>query len=373
MLRKMRMEEEALCSGEAADSVLRDNLFGLEIDPRCSQIATFAVALAAWKTEGHPESYPPKIACSGMPVKGGIEEWRRISNGDYGLTQIFETLYDLFKEAPTLGSLIDPKHEANRLGIFSPRWEHFERSFSRLPADEFEQQPFIVAADETLRAAALLCRNYTLVATNVPYLGEKKQAKSLREFCASRFPRAKADLATVFMERCISLCNEGGTVAIVTPQHWTTHGSSRKLRRHILEHSMLNVFAMLGSRAFDAIGGEVVSVALILLGPGLPGVNHQFIGLNASSAVTPDGKAADLKTGRLIYLGQLAQLSNPDARITLKANLDLPLLSSYANAYAGLATGDQPRVHRHFWELATLGADWEKLQETVPAPEFFGG
>ncbi|HEX5497604.1 MAG TPA: DNA methyltransferase, partial [Thermomicrobiales bacterium] len=109
MLRQMRMEEEGLDDAAAADAVLRDNLFGLELDPRCTQIATFAVALAAWKAGGHPEANPPQIACSGVPVAGSLEEWRRLAKGDVQLTQALTELHALFKDAPTLGSLIDPR------------------------------------------------------------------------------------------------------------------------------------------------------------------------------------------------------------------------------------------------------------------------
>jgi len=74
MLREMRQEEEGLGPGEAADAVLRENLFGLELDPRCTQIAAFAVALEAWKVGGHPEANPPQVACDhcgGMYVAQG--------------------------------------------------------------------------------------------------------------------------------------------------------------------------------------------------------------------------------------------------------------------------------------------------------------
>ena len=39
-------------ASRAQAAVLRDNLFGLELDPRCTQIAMFAVALQAWKAGG---------------------------------------------------------------------------------------------------------------------------------------------------------------------------------------------------------------------------------------------------------------------------------------------------------------------------------
>ena len=66
MIRRMRMEEEDLGETEAADAVLRDNLFGLEVDPRCVQIAAFSLALTAWKVAGYRELPSLNVACSGM-------------------------------------------------------------------------------------------------------------------------------------------------------------------------------------------------------------------------------------------------------------------------------------------------------------------
>ena len=79
MLRRMRMEEEDIDEIAASDAVVRDNLFGLEIDPRCVQIAAFAVALAAWKVGGY-RKLPLPTSLAQAPrstdsLKGG-ETWR---------------------------------------------------------------------------------------------------------------------------------------------------------------------------------------------------------------------------------------------------------------------------------------------------------
>ena len=67
LLVRLRMEEEDLALEDAIRAVLADNLFGLEIDPRCTQIAAFSVALAAWRLAGRPIEVPPlQIACSGL-------------------------------------------------------------------------------------------------------------------------------------------------------------------------------------------------------------------------------------------------------------------------------------------------------------------
>ena len=110
MLWQMRAEEEGLAPVDAQDAVLRDNLFGLELDPRCVQIAMFAVALQAWKAGGGWRQLPvPNIACSGIPVKAPVEEWKALAGGDERLENALVRLHILFRDADTLGSLIDPK------------------------------------------------------------------------------------------------------------------------------------------------------------------------------------------------------------------------------------------------------------------------
>src|SRR5207244_7208671 len=70
MLWQMRAEEEGLSAVDAQDSVLRDNLFGLEVDSRCVQIAMFALALQAWKSVGGWRQLPmPNVAWFGDTLK----------------------------------------------------------------------------------------------------------------------------------------------------------------------------------------------------------------------------------------------------------------------------------------------------------------
>ena len=85
MLRDMRMEEEGLSETQAADAVLRDNIFGLEIDSRCTQIAAFALAFAAWKVGGYRQLPVPNIACSGIAVTGQLETWTKLAGDDVNL------------------------------------------------------------------------------------------------------------------------------------------------------------------------------------------------------------------------------------------------------------------------------------------------
>jgi hypothetical protein len=117
MLWRMRAEDEGLSPIDAQDAVLRDNLFGLELDPRCVQIAMFAVALQAWKAGGEWRRLPvPNIACSGIPVKASVEEWKALAGDDQRLENALVRLHSLFRHADVLGSLIDPRGAAGSHG-----------------------------------------------------------------------------------------------------------------------------------------------------------------------------------------------------------------------------------------------------------------
>ena len=175
MMRRMRMEEEGLGEAEAADAVIRDNLFMLEIDPRCTQIATFALALAAWKAGGYRALPTPNIACSGIPVEGQLDEWLRLAGDDARLRTALERLYHLFKQAPTLGSLINPADVPVQDRMFSADYHEVEPLLEQALARESERHDPAAAvlgdaARGVLKAAQLLAGQYTLVATNVPYL-----------------------------------------------------------------------------------------------------------------------------------------------------------------------------------------------------------
>ena len=78
----MRMAEEGLSREEAILAVLRDNLFGLELDPRCTQIAMFALALEAWKAGGYRKLPLPNVACCGIPARAPLSDWLALAGGD---------------------------------------------------------------------------------------------------------------------------------------------------------------------------------------------------------------------------------------------------------------------------------------------------
>ena len=133
LLVRLRIEEEGMATQDAVFAVLRNNLYGLEIDPRCAQVAAFNVAFTAWRLAGHPFELPRlNVACSGLAPNATEAEWERVAARMEGTTGLegkrdlfgsepslatgrqqalqagMAALHKIFQQAPELGSLIDP-------------------------------------------------------------------------------------------------------------------------------------------------------------------------------------------------------------------------------------------------------------------------
>jgi hypothetical protein len=378
MLRRMRMEEEALSEADAAEAVLCDNLHGIELDPRCVQIAVFSLALAAWRAGGYRQLPVPKLACSGIPVTGQLEEWTRLVGNDPDLRNSLERLYQLFRRAPTLGSLIDPANVPLRDRMFAPDFSMVVPILDQVLSQErITNDPvarvFGGAARGVAHAAALLAGQYTLLATNVPYLLRRKQTEALQEFADMQFPLGRANLATMFIERCRAMTQPGGTYALVTPQSWLSLGSYGRLRQELLTTQSWLVLTALGPGAFETISGEVVNVILVIINNSEPLENQMIASLETSDKTWAVEKASQLRTQELQWSRQRQQLRHPDARIIIGEQSSARLLASYAKSSKGCGTGDDARYRRFFWEMGKIPNGWRLLQSSVKQTSDYGG
>ncbi len=306
LLVRLRMDEERIALDDAIRAVLRDNLFGLEIHPRCTQIAAFNLALAAWRLAGRPIELPPlNLVCARLAPHAALEEWIALAEdaaaaggmpAERNLFGVDDTLlcgplrnsltalHDLFTQAPELGSLIDPRAAEGR--VFQADFESTRKTLAAALARERgsdETAERSVAAQGMARAAELLAERYTLVVTNVPYLASGKQSDVLKTFAAGRHADAKADLATLFVSRSFDWLAPHGTQAMVTPQNWLSLPRYQKLRERLLQERTWNLVARLGPGAFETIGGHVVNAALNVLSADPTAAGWRMAGIDVSA------------------------------------------------------------------------------------------
>jgi hypothetical protein len=373
ILARMRQAEEGSTLTDAICGVLAENLFGLELDARCSQIAAFNLALTAWRMVGRPFQLPSmNLACSGLGINASQESWVALAAQKGLAHDIMSELYATFQKAPTLGSLIDPSQLRNGLfaADFEKTWSLILKAISKERPDEDENE-LAVAAKGLLLSAKILTSKYTLVATNVPYLVKAKQGSELRSYCESYSPDGSADLATVFIERCAHLCSPGGTHATVSPLNWLFIKSYTAFRKHLVTSQKFDIVATIGSGATATASWDVLR-ALVVVSLCTPNREMLVSGVE-TDADKNEGRASDLCTKPIATLSVGEILQSPNCRIALSAEPHGLRLSSYADSLQGLSTGDNPQFQGQFWEFSDFENTWSFLQGVVAQTEFYGG
>lgn len=242
---------------DAAYSILKNNLYGLDIDKRAAQLAYFAVMMKA-------RQYDRRIFSRGiMPHVYAIVESNDIDNYtiDYFTNGDPKLKHDL-------NSIITDLHDATEYGsILNVTPVDFEALYARF--DEiiddvsFNRQNALNMLP-LVQVAELLSQKYDVVVTNPPYMAASNMDTKLSEYVKANYPDSKGDMFAVFIERCEEMTLPCRYQAMVTQHAWMFLSSYEKLRAKILRKDIVNM-AHLGARAFEDIGGEVVQTTAFVL------------------------------------------------------------------------------------------------------------
>lgn len=379
----LRMHEEGLSKEDATNKVISENLHGLELDPRCTQIAAFNLALSAWKFCGHYKELPGmNLACSGIAPKGKLEDWvklvgnvkdsvekARMENG-------MKMLYEHFQLAPELGSLLDPT--TIRADAFTASFEELQPVLKKAWENEAdtEQLERGVMAAGIAKAGQLLGKKYTIQITNVPYLSRGKQDLKMAEYCEANYNNSKGDLATVFYEKMIKGSIYGGIACCVMPQNWLTLTSYKNLRKELIDLKKWSFVARLGAKCFSTPMFDFNVVLISIQNKRNENKSNHFFGIDVSDYNNPTEKSDNLGTAQLIRVEQIKQSKNPDVRIVLSDEAEshnLKQLSHYANCNIGLHVGDWMAFRRNIWEIQDYNNEWRTLVNSVSDTTTYGG
>lgn len=253
-------EEEGYLSSEIPELILTKNLFGIEIDRRAGELAGFALTM---KARGKDRQFFKKQAQPNICMLENISFEERELNAyiDAVGSDLFtsarrDTLLQ-FTEADNFGSLIRPaaKDVSNLLHLLDSK--NLSGNLS-----QFSTHQNVLKA---LKQADYLSPKYHVVIANPPYMGGKGMNTELKAFAQENYPDSKSDLFAMFIERNRDLALQKGMVSMITMQSWMFLSSYENLRESILNNDTILTMAHLGARAFDSIGGEVVSTTAFVL------------------------------------------------------------------------------------------------------------
>ncbi|CAD5984027.1 BREX-1 system adenine-specific DNA-methyltransferase PglX [Planktothrix agardhii] len=245
-------KEQGYLERDIPELILTHNLYGLDIDERAAQLASFAVLMKARAINSRifRKSILLNITVVRPMNSQMIPQVKELNLQDW------YPLIEAFKDADNLGSLITPPQ--------------FNRDLLQQQLDLFEQHnPLLVGTipglKQLLFQADLLSKKYWVVVTNPPYMGSKSFNGTVKEFVVKHYPKSKSDLFAAFLERCLSFTAQKGLMATINQQSWMFLSSYEDLRKKLLNSYTINSMIHLGARAFPEIGGEVVqSTAFVI-------------------------------------------------------------------------------------------------------------
>lgn len=364
---------------EAAQSILKNNLFGLDIDDRAAQLAYFAVMMKA-------RQYDRRLLTRGIqPNIHSIIESNalggayKLAMGDFLLSKEHqETLNYL------LDAFIDAKEYGSILCLEKRDYVGLLRAWNLTASQTTENLNLTLwfAAVEheipkLIEQAIILTQGYDVVVTNPPYMAVSNAGAKVNDYVKKNFPDSKADLFAVFIERCGQMAKKNGYQAMITQHAWMFLSSFEKLRTKLLAVDIVNM-AHLGARAFEEIGGEVVqTTSFVIRKSHIADYKGEYCRL--IEPTSQQGKEDMFLAGENRYFTAQDRFFHiPKKRLgywiseKLLAQFNQEPLSYYADTRRGLQTGDSQRFIRKWFEVSVVKEALQlgKATKSIPAKWF---
>lgn len=237
----------------AVASIIKNNIFGLDIDDRAAQLAYFSVMMKA-------RQYDRRFFSRGIqPHVYAIEESNHVDkgvvnyfcNGDAKLTAAMDTI---------LRELHDAKEYGSILTMTKQDWPALYARFDEIRANADLQSD--VAQRELLplvRIAETLAQKYDVVVTNPPYMGSSNMDPRLSSFIKKNYPDSKSDLFAVFIKRGNQMVVPNGINCMVTMQSWMFLSSFEKMRINILQNKNITNLMHMGNMVMGIAFGTAVT------------------------------------------------------------------------------------------------------------------
>ncbi|AHZ69757.1 hypothetical protein OU5_2678 [Pseudomonas mandelii JR-1] len=253
-------EEMGTDPNEIPEKILTHNLYGIELDERAGELAAFALTMKARAKQRRffNKAIKPNIRVLEKVTfsHDELDEYITAVGRDLFTLDLRETLKQ-FEEADNFGSLIRPKLTS------------VQNVLPVLEAKDMAGNLFLAGTHvkvlKVLLQADYLSQKYQVVVANPPYMGSKGMNARLGAWAKESYPSSKSDLFAMFIERNLDLAVPTGAVAMITMQSWMFLSSFESLRVRILGKNTILSMAHLGARAFDSIGGEIVSTTAFVL------------------------------------------------------------------------------------------------------------
>lgn len=345
---------------DAAKSILKNNIYGLDIDERAYQLSYFALMMKARQYNRRilNEGIVPNI----MAIEESNEFDRNLLHDFKDLEPLAIRVIDIFYDAKEYGSILNVEFNREELDSLHNKLDEIERKADY--GDLLEQVDYIQLKNDfepLMKQARIMSQKYDCVVTNPPYTPVSSCDNLVQTYIKKHYYEARTDLSTVFMDVVSQFCYKNGFFSMINMHSWMFLTSYESFRRELYNRCSIVNMSHLGARAFEEIAGEVVqTTSFVFLNTKLTRLKGSFIRLvDFTGELAKEMGFIDYQNSRNIYISSQEQfkliptepivywLSNQMYNLFSQSKLE-----QYANACKGLDTGENNRFLRLWFEVA---------------------
>jgi hypothetical protein len=269
-------EETGYSAEEIPSLILTNNLYGIDIDTRAAELASFALTMKAREKDRFffkRGVVPRVIAMEDVSVD--------LREADIRMSPQLQEAFGYLTEATNFGSLIPVPAEVQ--GEIEDLLADLD---ARGDADLFADQA-MGQVRSGLRQLGYLAKRYHCVVTNPPYLNATNANPRLKDLLKTEYEEGKADLFAAFIMRGLRIAGQRGYLGMITQHAWMFLKSFENLRRDLLSQHALRSMVHMGPHAFETVGGEIVQTTAFTVMPYMSAITRAQEATNEESPSKP--------------------------------------------------------------------------------------
>lgn len=331
--------------------ILKNNLYGLDIDDRAGQFAIISVMLKAREYDSEIFNKIDFSSLNILSIPESSPELRQYANDikDKEVREIVDYLINTFENGKEIGSL---------LIVEDKDYDKVAKYFEEATPNIFNRLLWEGLKD-IIRVSKILSKKYDVVVTNPPYLPTSKMSAKCKEYIEKNYPASKSDLCTAFMEN--KLVAKDRYLGMINMHSWMFINSYIGFRKAMVSSYYVTTLIHLGTRAFEEMGGEVIQTASFVLKKISLESRKKSVFVRLVSVNNSEEKKEKFLFNRKdhIYVkDQNEFISYPNNVFAYWINSNFgsilsnaKTLDSIIDIRQGLATGDNNRFLRYWFEV----------------------
>ena len=360
-------ESQGYTQRDAAQSILENNLFGLDIDKRAAQLAYFAIMMKARQYDRRIFNREVK------PHVYTIEESNGINRNQLKFFGASLSLVEINKAKLQMDALldimIDAKEYGSILNVNNYDWDLLTK-FAKSIDDAGQMTLDTIGIDQTQKHLQLLitigrimAQKYHTVITNPPYMGSSGMSTKLSAFTKKNYPDTKSDLFACFIDKGNRMVKRNCLNCMVTMQSWMSLSSYETMRSNIVNTKTITTLMHMDNMVMGIAFGTAVTVFRNCALPEYKGTYHH---IKTKDIVDDMPVTFPVVGNRYVQIATQKFKKIPGSPIAywvsdqILAAFDTgKILSEYALARNGMKTGDNGRFLRLWWEVCNLRLETE--------------